>query len=130
MTDIVFSVDDPGIFVSRTAYKQQVLGLDFSTAIGDIATSRGEAAYRHPFNYGGPYNEPNPSWVARPDLQYVLGADHNFGSFNVIAQYLGRYVFDWQKETGSTRDPSELDAILRDVMRADALRGDVTDALN
>ena len=42
-------------------------------------------------------------YAARPDLQYALGADHNFGSLSVIAQYLGRYVFDWQKEPGGDR---------------------------
>ena len=87
-------------FVSRTAYEQQVIGLDFSTALGEVATIRGEAAYRRPFDYQ------NRPYAARPDLQYVLGADHNFGSFNVIAQYLGRYVFDWQKEPGTTRTPA------------------------
>ncbi len=29
----------------------------------------------------------------------MLGADHTFGSLSVIVQYLGRYVFDWQKQS-------------------------------
>ena len=108
LSTVTFDIVNPGITVSRTAYDQQVLGFDFSTALGDVATIRGEAAYRRPFDYQ------NRPYAARPDLQYVLGADHNFGSFSVIAQYLGRYVFDWQKLSGTTRPTSELEGILRD----------------
>ncbi len=125
LSTVTFNAVTPGIGVSRTAYKQQVIGFDFSTALGDIATIRGEAAYRRPVDYqnypnSDPYDpafNPNPVYLARPDLQYVVGADHNFGSFNVIAQYLGRYVFDWQKEPGTMRDPTELEGILRDPSR-------------
>jgi hypothetical protein len=94
----------PSILVSRTAYAQQVFGLDFSTAIGDVLTVRGEAAYRRPFDYQ------DKIYAARPDLQYVLGVDHNFGALSVIAQYLGRYAFDWQKQNGPAMqiDPAVL----------------------
>ena len=94
----------PSVLVSRTAYDQQVIGFDFSTALGDVMTLRGEAAYRKPFDYQ------DKIYAARPDLQYVVGADHTFGSLSVIAQYMGRYVFDWQKQNGPmmTLDPSVL----------------------
>jgi hypothetical protein len=108
LSSVTFSATNPGIGVSRTAYDQQVLGFDFSTAIGELATIRGEVAYRRPFDYQ------NRPYAARPDLQYVVGVDHNFGNFNVIAQYLGRYVFDWQRQTGTTRDPGMLVSILSD----------------
>jgi hypothetical protein len=124
LSDLRFSVTDPAVFVSRTAYDQQVIGLDFSTALGEVATIRGEAAYRRPFDYQ------NRPWAARPDLQYALGADHNFGSFNVIAQYLGRYVFDWQKEPGTNRSNSDLEGILRDPTREMDFRDSVTEAVN
>jgi uncharacterized protein DUF1302 len=91
LSSVTFDLTNPSLAVARTAYNQQVVGLDFSTALGDVLTIRGEAAYRHPFDYQ------NKPYAARPDLQYVLGADHNFGSFNLIAQYLGRYVFHWQE---------------------------------
>jgi len=120
LATITFDMDTPvmgdsGITVSRTAYEQQVLGFDFSTTLGELATLRGEAAYRRPFDYQ------NRAYVARPDLQYALGADHNFGSFSVIAQYLGRYVFDWRKEAGSTRDPGDLVSILNSRTATDYL---------
>jgi hypothetical protein len=90
-----------------------VVGFDFSTALGDIVAIRGEAAYRKPYDYQ------NAIHVPRPDLQYALGADHTFGSVSVIAQYLGRYTFDWQKQAGpaSSADPdilkTEYSAFLR-----------------
>jgi len=110
----------PSVLVSRTAYRHQVVGADFSTALGDVLTLRGEAAYRRPFDYKGQIQ------VARPDLQYVLGADHSFGSLSVIVQYLGRYVFDWQKENGPAMalDPS----VLPTFMMGDA--SVVTDVVN
>lgn len=94
----------PAIVVSRTPYQHQVVGFDFSTAIGDVMTIRGEAAYR------GPIDRRNRGFIARPDAQYVLGADHAFGAVSVVVQYMGRYVFDWQKENGPAMalDPATL----------------------
>jgi hypothetical protein len=48
--------------------------------------------------------------IAYPDVQYTVGADHTFGSLSIIVQYMGRYVFDWQKQSGPlmTLDPSVL----------------------
>ena len=106
LSSLTFSAAAPAVIVSRTAYEQQVIGADFSTALGEVATIRGEAAYRRPYDY-----QTKPE-AARPDLQDALGADHNFGSFSVIAQYLGRYVFDWEKETGTNRGTDELRNIL------------------
>lgn len=84
------------IRVSRTAYQHDVFGFDFSTAFGDAFALRGEAAYRRPKNWEEEY------WSPRPDLQYVLGVDRTFGTVNVIAQYMGRYVFDWEREEPAT----------------------------
>lgn len=104
---VTFDPINPSVVISRTAYNQQVIGFDFSTALGEALTLRGEAAYRRPFDYQSrPY-------AARPDLQYVVGADHNFGSLNVIVQYLGRYVFDWAKAVGPSSDPATLTQILK-----------------
>jgi hypothetical protein len=101
---IIFDKDNPAVLIARTAYRQQVVGFDFSTAVGDVLGIRGEAAYRRPFDYA---NQPS---VARPDLQYAVGLDHQFGSIMVIAQYLGRYCFEWTKQTGPAMelDPDTL----------------------
>ena len=110
----------PSIVVTRTPYQHQVIGFDFSTALGDVMTIRGEAAYRRPFD------DPHRGHVPRRDVQYVLGADHAFGALNLIAQYMGRYVFDWQKENGPamTLDPATLPTL------GPTLTDVVTDTIN
>jgi hypothetical protein len=119
---LTFDPVNPSIVISRTAYKHQVVGFDFSTALGDIVAVRGEAAYRRPLDYQG------RSWTARPDLQYALGLDHTFGPVMVIVQYLGRYVFDWKKE-GPIMDykPSVLQM---DPGYGEPLRGQYTKVIN
>lgn len=94
LRDYTVGVDPPVIRIARAAYRQHVVGADFSTAIGDLVAVRGEAAYRRPIDYETTVQAP------RPDLQYVLGVERDLGAVSVIAQYLGRYVFDWQRETG------------------------------
>jgi len=92
----------PEVLITRTAYDQQVFGLDFSTALGSVLAVRGEAAYRLPTDYK------NRIYAAHPDFQYALGLDHSFGPVSVIAQYLGRYVVDWHLEEGSDADSNNL----------------------
>ena len=109
LTSVTFDPTNPSVVISRTAYKHQVVGFDFATALGDVIALRGEVAYRKPYDYEILY-APTP----KPDLQYVLGADHTFGSLSVIAQYVGRYTFDWVKEEG----PLDGD-VNSDLLRAD-----------
>lgn len=99
--------------ISRVAYRHQVIGFDFSTALGDFMAVRGEAAYRRPETYQTRHYVPNP------DLQYILGLEKAFGSVSVIAQYMGRYVFDWAREPGAALgglDPSQLQNISEEVI--------------
>lgn len=94
----------PSVLISRTAYDQRVFGFDFSTSVGELMTVRGEAAYRLPYGYQAVNVTtgalPGDGHIAYPDLQYVVGIDHNFGSLSVILQYMGRYVFDWEEHPG------------------------------
>lgn len=92
LTGLTPGVPQP-VHVARKAYNHHVVGFDFSTAIGDIMGLRGEVAYRRPLSYE------TRDYAPRPDLQYVLGVDKTFGSVSVIAQYMGRYTFDWQRRT-------------------------------
>jgi hypothetical protein len=94
LSTITFDPVNPSVQVARTAYNQHVGGMDFSTTIGDLLAIRGEAALRWPVNYA------DKIYAARPDVQYVLGVDRSFGSVNVIAQYMGRYVIDWTQQNG------------------------------
>jgi hypothetical protein len=104
LNDFTVGVDPPEVRISRTAYDHHVVGLDFSSTIGELVATRAEAAYRHPVDYENRIQAP------RPDLHYVFGLDRAFGSVNVIAQYMGRYVFDWRPETGP-EDPIEPTAL-------------------
>lgn len=94
---------EPEVRISRTAYKQHVIGFDFSTTLGESFGLRGEAAYRMPLHYERLIEAP------RPDIQYTLGLDTNLGSVSLIAQYLGRYTFDWQKDGPET--PGDTDQL-------------------
>jgi hypothetical protein len=99
------SGENPEVRVIRTPYTHHVIGADFSTAFGEAFALRGEAAYRRPVDTDGPH------YVPRPDLQYVVGADRTFGSVSVIAQYMGRYVFDWERVPDAT-DPVNEEALV------------------
>ena len=93
-----------------TAYRHQVVGADFATTIGAFGL-RGEVAYRSPFGREGHEHVP------LPDLQYVLGLDHELlGEVSVLAQYSGRAVLDFEEldtsamfvELGNRQVPSQL----------------------
>lgn len=101
-------VDPPEIFIARKPYDQHVVGFDFSTAVSDLFALRGEAAYRHPLHYRARVHAP------RPDVQYIVGVDRTFGSVSVILQYMGRYVFDWQRDRGPENpiDPTALSGFM------------------
>lgn len=86
--------------LSRKAWQQHVAGFDFSTAVGDLFGLRGEIAYRHPVDYDIPGNVNVPN----PDLYYIAGADREFGDVHISAQYMGRYVFDWEPVDQATQE--------------------------
>lgn len=109
----------PEVRISRTAYKHHVIGFDFSTTLGESLGLRGEAAYRMPLHYERLLEAP------RPDVQYTLGLDTTFGAVSVIAQYLGRYTLDWQKDGPET--PADSDQLWS--TGAGAAQAQVLDAL-
>jgi hypothetical protein len=106
LRDFTVGVSPPEVRIARTAYEQNVVGFDASTALGDVVTLRAEAAYRHPVDYQ------EHAHAARPDLQYVVGADRAFGPVSVIVQYVGRYVRAWEREDGP-EDPIEPETLVR-----------------
>lgn len=114
------------IYIRRTAYEQHVAGFDFATTIGSFGF-RGEIAYRYPVDYKNKVYAPNP------DLHYVVGFDREFGPISVIAQYIGRYVFDFKDpedllyfltdlnlDTLSERDPKTLNGLPDESIRSKA----------
>jgi len=78
------------LIIKRRAYRTRIVGADFSTALGSLLGLRGEFAYRRP---RGDYAA--LLYVPNPDLQYVIGADKEWGDLSLILQYIGRYVFDF-----------------------------------
>ncbi len=79
------------VYLHKVAYRMHILGGDFSTTLGSYGL-RGEIAYRYPFeDYEKKLHVPNP------DLQYILGVDHDFGKFDIVLQYVGRYVQDFKE---------------------------------
>lgn len=94
--------EEAEVRVTQSPYKHHVIGFDFSTAFGELFALRGEAAYRKPVQQEVNYAIPNP------DLQYVVGVDRAFGDLSVIAQYIGRYTFDWAEVEASDQDPDIL----------------------
>jgi len=83
-------VESSGVSVRFRAYQQHVAGLDFAASVSDWFGIRGEAALRWPEEYE------DLAHVPRPDLQWVLGVDREFGDLSIIAQYIGRYVVDFE----------------------------------
>ena len=81
---------DDGAKIIPTAYRTHVYGTDFSTVMRSFGL-RGELAYRNPWgNYRRQVCIPNP------DVCCVLGGDTSIGDFNVILQYIGRAVIDFE----------------------------------
>ncbi len=81
------------VLIDRKPYRQHVAGFDFSAPVRDWFGLRGEAAYRRPVDF-----EDKP-YAANPDIRWVLGLDREFaGQVSVIVQYVGVYVFDWERK--------------------------------
>ncbi len=107
------------LWLQRSNYSHHVIGADFETAIGEFMGLRGEIAYRLPDKYDKAFSLDDPDFyhtdrthVPNPDLYYVLGADKEFGNVSVIAQYIGRYVLNWES-------PPELATLVEEVYGQD-----------
>jgi hypothetical protein len=118
--------ENPSVVIRRIAYRHQVVGFDFSTAVGELMGIRAEAAYRMPDKK---HTDGNYYYIPRKDLQYALGIDHTFsyssGSVMAIVQYLGRYTFDWAKSSPSQYTTD----MLTDSQFKDIAKGAVMQAL-
>jgi hypothetical protein len=95
----------PDIVVALATYRHQVVGADFSTALGGFGL-RGELAYHAPFDHETREHVPNP------ELQYVLGLDRELpGDLSIIAQYSGKTVLDWQEVDEEVKDKAFKDPL-------------------
>ncbi len=80
----------PQITFETRPYRKQVIGGDFSTALG-LYGLRTEIAYSLPEK--GYLEKP---WVANPALDLVLGIDRSFGNLNIIVEYSAKHVINFQ----------------------------------
>jgi len=85
--------------VYQKSYRSHILGADFQTTVAGSLGLRGELAYKLPH---GDFQ--SAVHIPQPDLQYIVGVDKEFtGNFSLILQYIGRYVFDFDK----LREPAD-----------------------
>lgn len=85
----VINQDSVQIYLHKKAFRLHIFGGDFSTTVGSYGL-RGELAYRYPFE-----DYSKNAYVPNPDFQYILGIDRDFGKFDIVLQYVGRYVQDF-----------------------------------
>lgn len=85
-----------------TAYRMHVAGADFSTVRGAYGI-RGEIAYRHSHK-----DHKDAVHIPNPDLFYIFGVDRTYGDFSLILQYMGRYVWDFERLAASENDRTHL----------------------
>lgn len=85
-----FNLGTAGISLTPTAYRVQVIGMDFSTTVGAFGI-RGEGAVTLPFD-----ESEKVKFVPARHASYVFGVDRDIGSFSLLVQYSGLAVFDFQ----------------------------------
>ncbi len=92
MPGLNYTLTENGAEIYTQPWGVQVFGADFSTT-ADSYGLRGEFAFSLPDNdpdslFSSPYQQ----------LEYTLGIDREWGNFSLIVQYVGKYVFDFDKE--------------------------------
>ncbi len=79
----------PSIVYQPQPYRKQQAGLDFALPLRNWIL-RGEVAGRWTRDYQALLQAPNP------DLSCILGVEREFWGITAVAQYIGKYVFDFQ----------------------------------
>lgn len=89
--------------ISSRTYRDRIFGFDFSTSIGSFGI-RGEAAYKYILG-----DDKDQYYAPLSESYYVLGIDRTFGDFSCIAQYIGKYIQDYDKlfQPGLSAQPQE-----------------------
>ena len=84
--------DTAGMYgVLMTTHQIQVVGADFSTTLGKYGL-RGEFAFTIACDDEDIYQS-----VPKQQFEYTIGIDREWGNFSLIAQYIGKYVFDFKE---------------------------------
>jgi hypothetical protein len=102
----------PAVVNQPAFYQKDALGADFAIPLG-AWIARGEMAASFTRDYAAQMHVPNP------DLYYVLGLERSFGGITAIAQYVGKYVFDFapiQPPVLTSLDPEPLAQYINDLV--------------
>jgi len=86
-------------------YKKNSLGLNLSIPAGSWLIT-GEAAFNHTEDYK------NNIYIPNPDLYYVAGIEKDVFGIKIIGEYIGRYVFDFEKATSPSLPQNLLDPLV------------------
>lgn len=86
--------DSFGLNLNLKPSRSHVFGMDFSATPDGVIGLRGEAAFSLPYK-----NYEENLYVFNPFIKYIIGADKEFGDFNLIVQYIGTYVFDYEENS-------------------------------
>lgn len=86
---IDWSTGSPVITNIPVAYQKTGWGIDFAVPAGNLII-RGEGAYNIT------ENQADKMYIPETDLAYVLGLETNIADFTVIAQYIGKYMPDFE----------------------------------
>ena len=80
------------ILLSQKPYRVHVVGMDFSTSLGNYGL-RGEFACSLPDKGNNPiYSVPNKQ------MEYTIGIDRSWDAFSLIVQYIGKYIPDLKSD--------------------------------
>ena len=110
-----FSVTQSSLDLLPVAYRIHAVGTDFSSSVGSFGI-RGEAA----FKISDDDYEKKP-YLPNPHFQYVLGIDKTFLDFEMLVQYSGKTILDFEKcnnpsLSSSRPDSAELQSYRREVV--------------
>ncbi|QUI89072.1 hypothetical protein KDH82_07405 [Porphyromonas gingivalis] len=80
------------ILLSQEPYRVHVVGMDFSTSLGNYGL-RGEFACSLPEKSNNSvYSVPNKQ------MEYTIGIDRSWDNFSLIVQYIGKYIPDLETD--------------------------------
>jgi len=90
LSGLDFSSLQPAVTIASAPYRKTTVGADFAVPAGKFIF-RGEAAYNIVDN------KDSKPYIPNSDLSYVAGLEANAGGFMLLAQYIGKYTFDFEE---------------------------------
>ncbi len=89
VVSVNWTTGQPVIRIASRPYLKNTIGADVAIPLGHVMIARAEAAYNHTKN---PTNE---MFIPNPDISYVAGLETGLWGCLFIAQYIGKYTFNY-----------------------------------